>query len=182
MLDPVTAWQRVIPFRPSDVIAGCCGVIAVAGIVFVLVSASDGIGDGVLLEMVVVFGFFALIATSSWRLGRMGVYVSDRGVRVQYFVGSDVVEWPDVRRFVVRPSHLGFIGMILGTASEEIWVVRRNGDPIQTQVAHLTEVPQLVRLSAQHFAAVTRMRDEDFEQAFGRLEDARIRYTGRGSV
>ncbi|MPZ85664.1 MAG: hypothetical protein GEV28_36905 [Actinophytocola sp.] len=176
----MTAWQRVVPVRPFDVLAGCFGVIAVAGIVLVLVSSLGGTGETEsALSVVVVCAFLALVATFAWRLGRTGVYVSDRGVRVQYVVSSDVVDWADVHRFVVRRSRPGWI---ITAGSEEIWVVRRTGDPIETSLTHLTDRPLEDVLPWQRFAAVTRSRDEDFEQALSRLEGARIRYTGRGPV
>ena len=163
----MTAWRPLYTRGPTAVFARVIAVVLVVADVALLVSVLAGTGVvRSVTGVVVACGLLALMALFSWRVGRVGVYVSDRGLRVQYVPNSDVVEWADVLRFVVR-TRSGAFGAI---EAEEIWVVRRDGDPVSTSIMRLVDSP--VKDAMRPGAALMGNRDEDFDRALRELEAA----------
>lgn len=140
----MTAWRPLYTRGPIAVVARVMAVVIAAADVALLVSVLSGAGvvhsaPGV----VVACGLLALMALFSWRVSRVGAYVSDRRLRVQYVPNSGVVAWADVLRFVVR-TRRGAFGAL---AAEEVWVVRRNGDPVSTSIMRRRDAPARSRES-----------------------------------
>jgi hypothetical protein len=68
---------------------------------------------------------------ASYRILRMGVYVSGQGVRVLGLLGSRTVQWSEVERITVRDSRLS-IGRLQVAGGMGVQIEPRVGAPIET--------------------------------------------------
>jgi hypothetical protein len=67
----------------------------------------------------------------SYRILRMGVYVSEQGVRVFRLIGSRTVRWSEVERITVRDTRHS-IGRMRVAGGMSVQIDPRHGAPIQT--------------------------------------------------
>ena len=78
-----------------------------------------------------VLSLFAIWILGSYQILRMGVYVSDHGVRVRRILGSHTVRWSDVDRIVVQDTRHNVGGLqIKGGMS--VLIEPRHGAPVET--------------------------------------------------
>ena len=89
-------WQRgfrvVVASLVSAVTAlAMCGGLSIAGSI---------------VEAVVNVSPFGLLLAWTWRITFVGLSTGDRGVRVRNAFRTHIVAWPDIDRFVARPSRL----------------------------------------------------------------------------
>jgi hypothetical protein len=78
-----------------------------------------------------VAALFAVWVAFSYRILRMGVYVSDQGVRVFRLIGSRTVRWSEVERITVRDTRHS-IGRLRVAGGMSVEIEPRDGAPIQT--------------------------------------------------
>jgi hypothetical protein len=87
--------------------------------------------------LMAVITFMLLWTLASWRLSRMGVYISDRGVRVRRFSRTRTEPWSSIARFEDQPVTKG-----LGSWSARILemrticVILRDGHTIETPLGY----------------------------------------------
>ena len=81
--------------------------------------------------VLLVLILFAVWAAASYRILRMGVYVSDRGVRVTGLLRSRTVPWPEVDRITVRDTRHS-IGRLRVAGGMSVQLDPREGAPIET--------------------------------------------------
>jgi Bacterial PH domain len=67
----------------------------------------------------------------SYRILRMGVYVSDQGVRVYRLLGSRTVRWSEVDRIMVRDTRHA-LGPITVSGGMSVQIEPHEGTPIET--------------------------------------------------
>ena len=165
----MTAWRPLLPNRLSTIIATAIAAVPLILMVLTMVAALRGTDEGPAV-LLAVWGFLAALSWAFWRVCRQGVYLSDHALRVQHFADSDVVEWSDVLRFVVRPATYG--GPIPYDV-EEIWVIRRDGEAINTTIMRRITSPfgGLLRPGLVR-AHIT---EADFERAMQVFEEALAR-------
>lgn len=83
---------------------------------------------GIAILVLALFVAWVLIAH---RILRMGVYVSDQGIRVVRLIGSHTVRWSDVDRIIVRnPQHT--IGRLKIAGGMSVQIDPREGAPVET--------------------------------------------------
>jgi len=78
-----------------------------------------------------VIALLVVWVIGSYRILRMGAYVSEHGVRVQRVIGSYTVSWAEVERITVRDSRHKVGGLQVG-GGLSVQIEPRNGDPIET--------------------------------------------------
>jgi hypothetical protein len=83
---------------------------------------------GVLL---LVLALFAVWVVASYRILRMGVYVSDQGVRVLGLLRSRTVPWSEVERITVRDTRQS-VGPLQVASGLGVQLEPRAGAPIET--------------------------------------------------
>ncbi|MFI7673498.1 hypothetical protein [Actinophytocola sp. NPDC049390] len=173
----MTRWRPIHPSKTivSAVFAGIPGLL----LIVLLFSVVTGSGTGATRDLVIACGLVALFTLGAWRMTRTGIYLSDRGVRIQHLADSDVVEWADVLRVVVRTRQSGW--SFFTTQIEEIWLVVRDGDPVGTAVMRAPDRPWDGRPRWGVNFAIT--SDPAFYQTLTTLEDglARSREAVNGS-
>jgi hypothetical protein len=81
--------------------------------------------------VLLVLALFAVWVVASYRILRMGVYVSGQGVRVLGLLGSRTVQWSEVERITVRDSRLS-IGRLQVAGGMGVQIEPRDGAPIET--------------------------------------------------
>jgi len=79
-------------------------LLLIALLLMMLSAVPKGTLPVLVLFMAVVL-FITLVLLS--RLGRMGAYPQDDGLRVRGFVHEDLYRWADIERFVVEPQDTG---------------------------------------------------------------------------
>jgi hypothetical protein len=115
----------------------------------VTISVVSGSGTGESGQGLVVPAVFVLLLMSfSWRLNRMGLWMSKRGVRHRSVVWTTTIPWAEVVRFEVRkdPAPMGWLN------TRTIWIVRKNGSAVATTITYGARV-----LGSSN--ALTRARD-----------------------
>lgn len=80
---------------------------------------------------VLALALFTLWVVASYRILRMGVYVSDRGVRVLGLLGSRTVAWSAVERITVRDTRYS-IGPLQVAGGMSVQLDPHEGAPIET--------------------------------------------------
>jgi hypothetical protein len=78
-----------------------------------------------------VLALFAVWVLFSYRILRMGVYVSDHGVRVHRVLGSRTVRWSEVERIIVRDTRHS-IGRLKVAGGMSVQIEPREGAPVET--------------------------------------------------
>jgi hypothetical protein len=78
-----------------------------------------------------VLALFVTWVLFSYRILRMGVYVSDHGVRVVRLVGSHTVRWSEVERIIVRDTQHR-IGRLKVAGGMSVQIDPREGGPVET--------------------------------------------------
>ena len=78
-----------------------------------------------------VAALFTVWVGASYRILRMGVYVSDQGVRVYRLIGSRTVRWSEVERITVRDTR-HTIGRLQIAGGLSVQVEPHTGAPIET--------------------------------------------------
>jgi hypothetical protein len=81
--------------------------------------------------VLLVLALFALWVVASYRILRMGVYVSDQGVRVLGLLGRRTVGWSEVERITVRETRHS-IGRLRIAGGMSVQLEPRDGAPIET--------------------------------------------------
>jgi Bacterial PH domain len=80
---------------------------------------------------VLVLALFVTWVLFARRILRMGVYVSDHGIRVVRLVGSHTVRWSEVERIIVRDTR-HTIGRLKVAGGMSVQIDPREGDPVET--------------------------------------------------
>jgi hypothetical protein len=83
---------------------------------------------GIAILVLALFVTWVLIAH---RILRMGVYVSDQGIRVVRLIGSRTVRWSDVDRIIVRDTQ-HTIGRLKIPGGMSVQIDPREGAPVET--------------------------------------------------
>jgi hypothetical protein len=83
---------------------------------------------GIALLVAALFVIWVLFA---YRILRMGVYVSDEGVRVHRLIGSRTVRWSEVERITVRDTRHS-IGPLRVAGGLSVQIEPQAGAPIET--------------------------------------------------
>jgi hypothetical protein len=83
---------------------------------------------GIALLVLALFVTWVLFAH---RILRMGVYVSDHGVRVVRLAGSHTVRWSEVDRIIVRDTEHR-IGRLKVAGGMSVQIDPREGSPVET--------------------------------------------------
>jgi hypothetical protein len=78
-----------------------------------------------------VLGLTVVWVLFSYRILRMGVYVSDHGVRVKHLLGSRTVRWSEVERITVRDTRHS-IGRLRIAGGKSVQIEPHEGRPIET--------------------------------------------------
>jgi hypothetical protein len=78
-----------------------------------------------------VLGLTVVWALFSYRILRMGVYVSDHGVRVKHLLSSRTVRWSEVERITVRDTRHS-IGRLRIAGGKSVQIEPHEGRPIET--------------------------------------------------
>jgi hypothetical protein len=81
--------------------------------------------------VLLVLALFAVWVLASYRILRMGVYVSDQGIRVLRLLGSRTVRWSEVERISVRDTRHS-IGRLQVAGGMSVQIEPRSGAPIET--------------------------------------------------
>jgi hypothetical protein len=81
--------------------------------------------------VLLVLALFAIWVVASYRILRMGVYVSDQGVRVLGLLGSRTVPWSEVERITVRDTRHS-IGRLQVAGGMSVQIDPHDGAPIET--------------------------------------------------
>jgi hypothetical protein len=81
--------------------------------------------------VILVLALFAFWVVASYRILRMGVYVSDHGVRVLGLLGSRTVGWSEVEQITVRETRHS-IGRVQVVGGMGVQIEPRDGAPIET--------------------------------------------------
>jgi hypothetical protein len=81
--------------------------------------------------VLLVLALFAVWIVASYRILRMGVYVSDQGVRVLGLLGSHTVRWSEVDRITVRDTRHS-IRRLQVAGGMSVQIEPRDGAPIET--------------------------------------------------
>jgi hypothetical protein len=81
--------------------------------------------------VLLVLALFAVWVLASYRILRMGVYVSDQGIRVMRLLGSRTVRWSEVERISVRDTRHS-IGRLQVAGGMSVQIEPRSGAPIET--------------------------------------------------
>ncbi|GIG74075.1 hypothetical protein Pfl04_24790 [Planosporangium flavigriseum] len=81
--------------------------------------------------VLLVLALFAVWVVASYRILRMGVYVSDHGVRVVGLLGSRTVPWSEVERITVRETRHS-VGRLQVAGGMSVHLDPREGAPIET--------------------------------------------------
>jgi hypothetical protein len=81
--------------------------------------------------LLLVLGLFAVWVIGSYRILRMGVYVSEHGVRVLRLVGSRTVPWSQVERISVHDTRQT-LGRFKIASGMTVLIEPREGAPIET--------------------------------------------------
>jgi hypothetical protein len=125
-------WRRV-GGTPAQVVFSwvfsVIGAVATLGVGYVLVSTS-GIAwsTAILLEL-----FLAAWTVATFRLGQVGVFISEAGVRNRTMWRTQTIAWPDVKRFETRPTtkDSSFTGSLPAHA---VWVLLKDSSALQTSL------------------------------------------------
>jgi len=76
-------------------------------------------------------GLAALWATGSWRIVRLGVYVGDRGLRIQGLVRSRVLDWSEIALVSVHDPVRRTLGFEVSTG-QTVLIGLRTGEMVGT--------------------------------------------------
>lgn len=138
-------WRRIAPLH---VFVAGTGLFVVMGLVFlVLVVGSIVSGRGTVVSVPgVVFAIVFMICwtAGAFRLNRMGLFVSDAGVRHRTFLVTRTFAWEDIDGFDLRPLTMtGFGAITAMMRAEVIWIVPRTGRPVRTMLASTGRFPML---------------------------------------
>jgi hypothetical protein len=165
----MTRWRPIFPKRTvfGVVLAGIPGLL----LIILPISAITGATTGATRDLIIICSLLGLFTLAAWRLSRMGIYLSDRGVRVQYLADSDVVEWADMQRVAVWTRQRRWL--IFTEEVQEIWLVLRDGDPVNTSVMRSLDRPWDGRPRPGVSYAFT--SDPTFYQTLTKLEDGLAR-------
>lgn len=130
MMGHVTRWQR--PYRPTPgmVIAALLQVFTAIFAVSITAAVLFTAGSGALVALVVAYAFLALLLVVGWRLLRVGLAVSDRGVRIRRLLRTRTLAWSQIDQVHSRPARR--FGR--ETHRQAIWVLPRGGPPVETPV------------------------------------------------
>jgi hypothetical protein len=129
-------WRRPYSGGPYRLLAGSFLVFQIAFFIWVVVlifAGSDRLGRKVgALVGVVLFATVSL--TFMWRVFRVGVLVSEVGIRVRGSLRTVTVQWPDVDAIRMAPFKLPSLlfWMRFPPEFQAIWIDRRDGPSIQT--------------------------------------------------
>ena len=162
-------WRPIFPARTviGVVLAGIPGLF----LIIIAISAITGTTTGATRDLVIVCGVLGLFTLAAWRLSRMGIYLSDRGVRIQHLADSDVVEWADVLRVAVWTRRNRWL--IFTEEVQEIWLVVRDGDPVGTSVTRSLDRPWDGRPRSGVSFAIS--SDPVFQRTLTKLEEGLAR-------
>jgi hypothetical protein len=128
-------WRRV-GGTPAQVVFSwvfsVIGAVATLGVGYVLVSTSGTAwSTAILLEL-----FLAAWTVSTFRLGQVGVFISEAGVRNRTMWRTQTIAWPDIKRFETRPTtrdtgNNSFAGSLPAHA---VWILLKDSSALQTSL------------------------------------------------
>jgi hypothetical protein len=81
--------------------------------------------------VLLVLALFVVWVLASYRILRMGVYVSDQGVRVLGLLRSRTVRWAEIERITVRETRQS-IGRLQVAGGMSVQIDPHDGAPIET--------------------------------------------------
>jgi hypothetical protein len=131
-------WRRVggTPFQVVvSSLFTAVGAVATLGLLFLLIR---GIILGTLQSWPGVL--FAVLFLAAWtafafRMSRVGVFVSDTGVRNRSMLRTQTIPWANVKRFETRPMTKGlgssYAGMLRAHA---VWILLSDSSALQTSL------------------------------------------------
>lgn len=134
-------WRRVIPeyYRPiMSAVLAAFGfgwlLLHIAGLLFGLASGKDVPVVWTLIGLM----FLTLWTTAAFRVGRSGIFISDRGVRCRAVWTTKTFDWSDIRTFELRPLPVvpGMQWLKSTSAAGYIWVIPYEGEPHRTTVSY----------------------------------------------
>ena len=94
------------------------------------------VAGGVHPLVLAVYGFVALLLLIGWRVYRVGIYVSADALRIRHLLRTRTLRWSQIDQVTSRPA------LMLGrpTVRHAIWVLPREGRPVETPVQLEDEV------------------------------------------
>jgi hypothetical protein len=128
----VTRWRR--PY-PVDGRTGAAGAfLALGGVITIGTAVGLGIGTVAWSPAYLLLWFVMLVAG---RFYLVGLYVSDRGVRIRYMTCTMTLQWPAVTGFDSRPATT-----VHGPSTSwySLWVIPHTGEPIEAPLLQATRL------------------------------------------
>lgn len=155
-------WRRPYSGGPFRFLLGCFiafGFAFFTWALLILARTPEAVGQG--LPMAVVIVTFAIVWESSlvW-LFRLGIFISEEGIRVRRFPRSVTLDWPEVRDIRLAPLKLPswLFWIPIPPQNRTIWIDRIEGPPIQTGVNN--ESAEFLGRSRAFERAVRVLREE----------------------
>jgi hypothetical protein len=134
-------WQRVggMPIQMVGTsVFTAIGGAATLGILFMVVRGlirgtfESSAWPGVLFVLL----FLTAWTAAAYRMGRVGVFVSDIGVRNRSMFRTRTIPWADVKRFETRPMVNSVVGSFASMLrANAVWILLTNGTELQTGLA-----------------------------------------------
>ena len=108
------------------------GALFALSVTTAVLTVSGGAHPGI----VAVYGFVVVLLLVGWRVFRVGVYVSDSALRIRHLLRTRTLRWSEIDQVTSRPARM--LGR--ATVRHAIWVVPRQGRPVETPVQLEDEV------------------------------------------
>jgi hypothetical protein len=130
-MDSVFGWKRITSTTFPQLLAA---VLFVVGSAFAICLSAQLVARGgewqinPVLGIVLIYGFLGLWLTFAWRMMRIGIYVSDAGVRIRTTLRTRSVSWSDVAAVDLAPA-------TLGAEVDAVWLRLAGGGHIETPVS-----------------------------------------------
>ena len=97
-----------------------------------VLTVSGGTHPGILA----VYAFVVALLLVGWRVYRVGIYVSDSALRIRHLLRTRTLRWSQIDQVTSRPARM--FGR--DTVRHAIWVLPRDGRPVETPVQLEDEV------------------------------------------
>lgn len=122
-------WEQVVPNRPARTISTMVLVGTVGLFLFLL---GELIWADLSPQETAVLVLAGIAAVMAWRIGRVGVWVGERGVQSRWPVVSRTFSWNDIEAFEVRPMPRNHPMTFDMRDVQAVWVVTRDGKARRT--------------------------------------------------